>query len=75
MTTGHSVETQEFLTKEPIALSSYALTCVALTNATPDACLPNRCLVLVLPGDVLLLLCGGILITSINILLVVFALS
>ena len=31
MTTGRSVETQEFLTKEPIALSSYALTRVALT--------------------------------------------
>ena len=29
MTTGHSVETQKFLTKEPIALSSYALTSVA----------------------------------------------
>ena len=32
MTTGHSVETWEFFTKEPIALSSYALTCVALKN-------------------------------------------
>ena len=30
MTTGHSVETQEFLTKGANALSSYALTCVAL---------------------------------------------
>ena len=28
MTTGYSVETQDFLTKESIALSSYALTCV-----------------------------------------------
>ena len=34
MTTGHSVETQEFPIKEPnYALSSYALTCAALKTA------------------------------------------
>ena len=32
MMTGHSVETQDFLTKRAYALSSYALTCVALTE-------------------------------------------
>ena len=32
MTTGHSGETQDCLTKEPIALSSYALTYVALNQ-------------------------------------------
>ena len=31
MTTGHRVETLEFLTKEPIILSSCALTYVAFT--------------------------------------------
>ena len=31
MTTGHGVETWEFLTEEPTALSSYALAYVALT--------------------------------------------
>ena len=34
MTTGRSVETWGFLTKEPLALSSYALTCVALIMTT-----------------------------------------
>ena len=37
MTTGHSVETQEFLTNEPIALSSDALTYVALEHSQHPA--------------------------------------
>ena len=32
MTTGHSVETQEIIAKEPVALSSYALTYIAHTR-------------------------------------------
>ena len=40
MTTGPSVENLGFLTKEPIALSSYALTCVALKATLAGLAVP-----------------------------------